>query len=86
MDLFGFLLYGEDLVWFAAKSVRNRFLPKHLDAVLRNLGIDAFDASFYGSPGVLIERWGTPVRGYHERTLEEVQAEWRAVRRDERTG
>lgn len=86
MDVSGPPLRGEDPAWLAAKSVRHRFLPAHLAAVLRSLGIDAFDASFYGSPGVLVERWGPPVPGYRERSLEEVQAEWGAVRRDGRTG
>ena len=86
MDVSGSPLRGEDPAWLAAKSVRHRFLPAHLAAVLRSLGIDAFDASYYGSPGVLVERWGTPVPGYRERSLDEVQAEWGAVRRDERTG
>lgn len=78
MDLSGTALPGEQPAWLAAKSVRDRFLPEHLAAILRTLDIDAFAASFYGSPGALIEHWGPPVRGYRERSLEEVQAEWAA--------
>ena len=62
--------------WFGARQVKDRFREEHLASLLRSLGIDAFNQSFYRSEGLLLERHGPTAAGCREYQLSEVQAEW----------
>ena len=76
MDQYGAPLPGEDASWFQARQIKERFREDQLASLLKTLGVDAFNAGFYGSEGVLIERHGPTAAGYREYSLSEVQAQW----------
>jgi len=78
-DQHGPLLAFEDPAIFKARTIRDRFSFEHLARYLGQLGIDAFDASFYERTGVLVERRGPHVPDMRECSLEAVRASWEHV-------
>ena len=71
----------EDVSRYTARSVVDRFTPEMLDQYLQALGIRAFDAGFYVSPGgaFLVEKTGPSAPGMSTYSLDAVRARWGAT-------
>lgn len=75
-DQSGTPLEFEDAKWFSPRTIRERFQEEHLALLLRRMGLNAFEESFYGTHARLLERHGPTANGYEELELSEVQAQW----------
>lgn len=74
-DQGGTPLPHEDASWFSARTIKDRFSHEHLVALLRGMGLAPFDASFYESKGVMIERSGPTAVGYEEYQLADLRSD-----------
>lgn len=69
-------LGGENPRWYSSKSVRSRFSEEDLSLLLRQLGIEAFDTSFYEPRGTMFSVITPAPASSEEYSLEEASAHW----------
>ncbi len=63
---------------YRARRVRDRFTSQMLERYCRALGIEVFDAAFYGPSAALVESAVPPAPGGHVMSLAQVQ-EWLGI-------
>lgn len=75
-DQSGASLPEEDSSWYSPRHVKEKFTADQLALLLRRLGHEVFEESFYISGGKHLERHGPTAPGYKELQLSDVRKRW----------